>query len=202
MPIVIESVSLEKFLDCQASSVLISRQHVSQHSRPHSTKNSPDSYSPTPVIPVKTYSNVDLLKNQILLDSKGKSGVYRITNTINGKTYVGSSTNLRKRFHFYFNANELLRCNSMPICCALLKYGYSAFKLDILEYCESGVTLIRENYYLSLLNPEYNIAEYATAPMLGRKHSPEAEKKMRGRVVSEEAREKFRASRLGENPFG
>jgi group I intron endonuclease len=40
---------------------------------------------------------------------------------------------------------------------ALLKYGYSNFTLDILEYCELDVLIEREEYYINLLKPEYNI---------------------------------------------
>lgn len=40
---------------------------------------------------------------------------------------------------------------------ALLKNGYSNFQLEILEYCEPNLVLEREQYYLNLLNPDYNI---------------------------------------------
>jgi group I intron endonuclease len=59
----------------------------------------------------------------------------------------------------------------MPICEALLKYGYSGFSLEILVYCDSSEVLEREDHFLNLLNPEYNNAKYASAPFLGRKHS-------------------------------
>jgi hypothetical protein len=40
---------------------------------------------------------------------------------------------------------------------ALLKFSYSGFKLDILEFCNKGEVIAREQYYLGLLKPEYNI---------------------------------------------
>jgi group I intron endonuclease len=43
----------------------------------------------------------------------------------------------------------------------LLKSGYSGFKLEILEYCDSKDLLKREQYYLELLEPEYNILKTA-----------------------------------------
>lgn len=46
---------------------------------------------------------------------------------------------------------------SIVIYRALLKYGHSSFSLDILEYCESSVLIVREQYYINLLKPEYNI---------------------------------------------
>lgn len=49
------------------------------------------------VVPVKIYKNADHDKLQILKENQGKAGVYRLTNLINGKSYVGSSTNLAQR---------------------------------------------------------------------------------------------------------
>jgi len=66
-------------------------------------------------------------------------------NSINGKRYIGSSDNLR--FLQYFNANYLLKHNSMGICCALLKHDYTNFSITILEYCEVADLLIREKHY-------------------------------------------------------
>lgn len=54
----------------------------------------------------------------------------------------------------------------MPPCCV----GYSGFKLYILEYCESDQLLTREQYYIDLLNPEYNLLRVAGSS-LGIKHS-------------------------------
>jgi len=55
----------------------------------------------------------------------------------------------------------------------LLKYGYSNFSLEILEYCPASELFIREKYYFKLLNPEYNIALEPGSSMLGRRHSEE-----------------------------
>jgi hypothetical protein len=52
----------------------------------------------------------------------------------------------------------------MYICCALLKYGYPKFSLEILEYCKVEDLLIREKHYLYLLKPEYNISLDPTVP--------------------------------------
>ena len=67
----------------------------------------------------------------------------------------------------------------MPICSAepsgafiyiclyiyikLLKYGYSNFQLEILEYSTKNKVLIKEQYYLDLLKSEYNILTTALA---------------------------------------
>jgi len=86
----------------------------------------------------------------------------------------------------------------MRINKALLKYGYSGFKLEILEYCEPSKCIEREQYYIDLLNPEYNISHMAGAPMTGRNHSEETKKRIsethKNKIISEE--EKARVSKI------
>lgn len=59
---------------------------------------------------------------------------------------------------------------------ALLKYGYSNFSLEILEYCKPEVAIEREQFYINLLKPEYNILQVAGSP-LGRMRTKETKKK-------------------------
>ncbi len=91
--------------------------------------------------------------------------------------YVGSSSNITCRLNFYFNLNYLIRASNMYINRILLKEGYSSFSLYILEYCnqEKGVDfktdlLKREQYYINLLKPEYNILQIAGSS-LGYRHT-------------------------------
>lgn len=82
----------------------------------------------------------------------------------------------------------------------MLKYGYSSFSLEILEYCESSELINREQYYLGLLNPEYNILQEAGS-RLGFKHLLETKAKMsearKGKTHSEETKAKLSAAALG-----
>jgi group I intron endonuclease len=72
------------------------------------------------------------------------------------------------------------RINSTSLICrALLKYGYSGFKLEILEYCESKDVIKREQYYLDKFEPEYNILKIAGS-RLGSQHTEATKDKMRG----------------------
>jgi len=61
---------------------------------------------PQPV-PVKIYENADISNNHVIKDNINKSGVYRWVNLLTGKSYIGSSVNLRKRFYDYFNLRHL-----------------------------------------------------------------------------------------------
>lgn len=138
------------------------------------------------VLPV-VYSNVDKQKESILKENRNKSGVYKWINNVNGNSYVGSSVNLSKRLSEYLNVNYLLRRDNMTINKALLKYGYSDFSLLILEYCEPDVCIEREQYYIDLYKPEYNILKLAGS-RLGYTHTEETLAKLKNRKVSAEWR--------------
>jgi hypothetical protein len=110
--------------------------------------------------PAKVYDNPDLQKKDIINENKGKSGVYRWVNKVNGKTYVGSSVNLSRRLKNYYSLNLMgtkIKLGQSAIYSAILKYGHSNFKLVILEYCDSSDVIEREKYYFNLLRPKYNL---------------------------------------------
>jgi group I intron endonuclease len=65
----------------------------------------------------------------------------------------------------------------MIIYKAILKYGYSNFSFEVLEYCEKNILLEREQFYIDSLNPEYNLSPTAGSS-LGRSVSAETRIKM------------------------
>lgn len=122
------------------------------------------------------------------LAGKNGSGIYGIFNLINGKVYIGSAVNLKKRiFQHKFeliqekHINEYLQ-NSWN------KYGELAFEFYIIEYCPKENLIEREQFYMDALkvyNAEngYNICQTAGStlgqkPMLGKNHSKETKGKM------------------------
>jgi len=149
-------------------------------------------YSKSPhfndVKPVVIYSNADQDKLNILADNRNKIGIYRIINKINGSTYIGSSVNISVRMYTYYSLRSLAKSNR-PIDRALLKYGFSNFRLEILEYSDKDNVLKREQYYMDLLKPQYNIVEIAGST-LGYKHTPVSLAKMRDFVLSDEVRDR------------
>ena len=141
--------------------------------------------------PVKRYKNAYLSKEEIRKENRGRSGIYLWRNNINGKCYVGSGVNLGKRFKEYFSLKYLAGCGNMNISKALMKYGYFNFSIEILEYCDKSQLISREQYYMDLLKPEYNILKVAGSS-LGFKHSEESRKKMKGGIRSPEHLENIR----------
>lgn len=125
---------------------------------------------------LKIYNNADTNKLLILNDNKGKSGIYRWTNLVNGYSYIGNSVNLNRRFREYYNIHHLqpaLTKSKSKIHGSLLKYGYSQFSLEILEYCDKSDLLNREQFYMDNLLPEYNILKLARS-RAGYKYSKES----------------------------
>ncbi len=163
--------------------------------------------------PVVIYGNSDLQKDQILKENKNKVVVYRWVNNINNKTYVGSSVDFTTRLYKYYSIKHLME-NKTHIHNALVKYGYSNFSLEILEYSNFKNIIEREQYYLDKLKPEYNILQIAGSS-LGFKHSEktlnfyrnerEVSNETRnnlslaatGRILSKEDKDKISNKRLG-----
>jgi len=112
----------------------------------------------TEIIPLIKYTNAYSSRSLVCKENKNKSGVYRWVNNTNGKSYLGSSVSLSSKFSIYYSLNSLKKIKgSIIIYRAILKYGYSNFSIDILEYCEPALLKNREQYYIDLLKPEYNI---------------------------------------------
>lgn len=127
------------------------------------------------------FSDADKYKLNILKFLKCKSGIYMWTNKLNGKKYVGSSVDLRRRLLEYYNVNRLLNEKSMPINVALLKYGYHNFTFNILEICDTDSIISREKHFFEVYSPEYYILKTPGSPYRGSgwKHSEAAIENMR-----------------------
>ena len=125
--------------------------------------------------PVKIYENA-LDKNQIVSDNLNKSGIYLLTNLITSDIYVGQSINLGKRLGQYLTLSYLEDRNNLIISRALVKYGYINFSISILEYCDKSILTEKEQHYIDLLNPTYNILKVAGSSS-GYKHSLESRNK-------------------------
>nr|QJQ35508.1 GIY-YIG endonuclease [Fusarium begoniae] len=116
-------------------------------------------------------------------DNRNKSGIYRWLNKKDNKCYVGSATILPRRIKRYFSVKGLNNSNCRLISRALLKHGHSNFRLEILEHCKKDVLYKREQYYMDMYKPVYNILKVAGSS-LGYKHSPEVLMKLKTREIS------------------
>lgn len=92
------------------------------------------------------------------------SGIYIITNILNGHEYVGSSNNIYRRWREHkstaFNKNNIgTKFWRYPLYRAFRKYGVTKFKFEVLEFCEKEELIERETYYYKKSNHYYNQIE-------------------------------------------
>jgi group I intron endonuclease len=148
-------------------------------------------------------------------------GIYKITNQINNKSYIGQSVNINRRWAEH---RMLGRDESLSLKRAMRKYGIENFTFEVLEECLPEELDAREIFYISLHLSEYNRTTGGCG-VPGRRLSSEVKEILRttgksqwqnmtieqqrkqiyniltgpaiGHSVSEETREKLRAANTG-----
>ena len=147
-------------------------------------------YSTSSVNSIKFYEDAFSMRKLIIKENKNKSGIYKWTNKVTNDIYIGQSIDLAKRFIRYFNLSYLKNRESLVISRALIKYGYSNFSLDILEYCDIKDLTEREQYYMDKLNPKYNtlkIAGSSSGHKLTEETKAKISKSLKGIYVGEKS---------------
>lgn len=83
-------------------------------------------------------------------------GIYKITNKVNGKSYIGLSSNIEERFkkHRQMQGEKILYS-------AFKKYGIESFDFSVLEYCSLEQLAEREKYWIAYYDT-YNNGYNAT----------------------------------------
>lgn len=114
------------------------------------------------------------------------SGIYSITNELNGDRYIGSTNDFKRRLTHHRSDLRMQKHHSVILQRAYDKYGEHRFYIEILETCEpiQETLFLLEQKYLDL-KPKYNVSLIANRPP-GFKGE-----------VSEETRQKIRLSNLG-----
>ena len=82
--------------------------------------------------------------------------IYKITNTINGKSYIGQTIqNVKERFYQHCATKCSKAVSNMAIHRAIKKYGKSNFTVEVIEEIDSTNLNDRERYWIKYYN-SYN----------------------------------------------
>ena len=82
--------------------------------------------------------------------------IYKITNTINGKYYIGQTIqNVKERFYQHCATKCSKAVSNMAIHRAIKKYGKSNFTVEVIEEIDSANLNDRERYWIKYYN-SYN----------------------------------------------
>ena len=84
------------------------------------------------------------------------SGVYKITNTVTGDFYIGSSKNVKLRWANHKCQSKWNEYPNNPMYLDMQKYGLDKFVFEVLEVVEVGSLKEREQYFIETLKPTYN----------------------------------------------
>lgn len=85
------------------------------------------------------------------------SGIYKITNIINSKFYIGSSVNIYYRIKLHLSQLKRKIHGNIYLQRSFNKYSIDAFKVEILKKCDKSKLRELEEYYIRLLKPDYNM---------------------------------------------
>lgn len=135
------------------------------------------------------------------------SGIYAITNKVNGKKYIGSAVNIKKRWIKHRVELRSSTHHSAKLQNSWRKHGEAVFEFSVLEYVDDKIELLsREQFWLDLFDPcatGYNMIPTAGSH-LGAKRSVESIERLRiantGKKRTPEQIETLRLSHLGNSP--
>lgn len=102
-----------------------------------------------------------------------QKAIYKITNLLNGKLYIGQSVHPDRRWWEHCNRAKR-KIDDYPIHLAIAKYGTENFKMDILEWTEDYDN--KEIYYIQFYNSlcpnGYNVANGGNSVSLSGEFNP------------------------------
>lgn len=129
---------------------------------------------------------------------KQKPGIYRITNVLNNKNYIGSSINISARISSHKLTLKNKKHHNVHLQNSYNKYGNTVFEFAVIEYCKEEELLKKEEYHINKYNSTdvtygYNIESFNN----GRKrHSAEIRKKI---SIAHTGKKRFITKEWGEN---
>ncbi len=117
------------------------------------------------------------------------TGIYKITNLVNGKVYIGASKNIESRW------SNHKRCAGSPIHSDLEAYGLENFKFEVLLECPETMLAQWERDMICLYDsddPEKGYNDKGDRP-----YNLKVSETLKGHIVSEEVKRKISEAHRG-----
>lgn len=108
-----------------------------------------------------------------------KSGIYFIRSVVNGKIYIGSTVNIRKRYREHKCMLKSNQHTNIHLQRHYNKNGKNILEYGLLELVEKDDLQYREQDYVDKLDPEFNIMKKCVVNRIGLKHSDITKDKMK-----------------------
>ena len=132
-----------------------------------------------------------------------QSGIYKITNKINKKYYIGSAYDLYKRYKEHRSALVSNRHHNIQLTRFVNKYGIDNLQFNLLEECLIEELEVKEQYYITNSKNTFNETLDVKACNRGKKLSEEHKQnisnsiKAKNIIRSEETKNKISESNKG-----
>ena len=120
------------------------------------------------------------------------SAVYKITNTITGDFYIGSSKNVKQRWNEHKCQSRWNRYPNSQLYLDMNKYGLDNFEFQVLVEVEEGKLKDAEQKFIETLKPTYNDRNANGYNIERRKEQKkEYDKSEKGKESNKKARNKY-----------
>ena len=134
------------------------------------------------------------------------TGIYRIINILNNKSYIGSAVDIKKRFYGHENALGRNIHKNSHLQNAWNIYGKNAFKFEVLLFCDKKNLLFYEQKAIDVNQVTdrtngYNVCSIA-GNHLGVKRSKETKARLSAakRNMSDETKRRISVAMTGKHP--
>ena len=95
-----------------------------------------------------------IMKRLIKKEEGQKSGIYKITNLINGNYYIGCTKHFSSRFRSHLSSLSKNKSRSIILQNAINRHGIENFKFEIIKICDNYME--EEEKILQKEKPKYN----------------------------------------------
>lgn len=145
-----------------------------------------------------------------MIIKKYNTGIYQIVNLNNGKRYIGSAVNLKKRKNDHFNSLIRKKHYNNYLQRGYNKHGKEKFKFGILLYCSKKDLIFYEQRTIDSYDLEkelYNLSPTAgnnlgaKLPKLSEEHKRKISELNKGKKLSFETRKKMSDSWKNRSPM-